>query len=267
MSYFSTEVVKAAQDHAKQAYPLEACGIVVRGEYHRMENKALDPSEHKDEDPDCQCKRCSFRIDSAEIIKICGEDPLEAVVHSHPDGPLFPSESDMRGQITSDVPWVIIGTDGDRVSDPIEWGDSLPVPPILGRRFIHGVQDCYSLIRDTFRLGKEKLAEQDIDWPFDPIYLADCPREDCWWEKGQDLYLENFKTWGFTEISMSEAQPGDVFIMKLLGEEANHAGMLLSGNLVLHHLPGETRISRREPAGGWARMAVKWVRYQGAVRA
>lgn len=261
MSYFAAEVIDEAKKHAKEAYPLESCGVVVRGAYHRFPNMALDPSKHVEDDRDCRCQRCSFAIDSAAVMALCGDDELQGVIHSHPDGPLYPSASDMQGQLVTGVAWAIIGTDGERTSDPIEWGGDVPIEPVLGRRFTHGVHDCYSLIRDTFRLGKEKLAEQGIDWPFEPIELPEFPRDDAWWEDDKDLYLDNFAKAGFREIAMSEAKPGDVFIMKLLTDHANHAGMLLSGNLILHHLPGETRISRREPAGGWVRTAVKWIRF------
>ena len=92
--------------------------------------------------------------------------------------------------------------------------------------------------------------------------LADMPREDGWWEKNKNLYLENFQRWGFETVPADRVQPGDVFIAPIWPSEVlSHGGMLIDHDLILHHLP--ERLSRREPAGIWARYAQFWVRYTG----
>lgn len=186
-----------------------------------------------------------------------------AVLHSHPGGPLFPSEADMRGQIASEVPWGIIPLDEDRIGDPIMWGDSLPIADVIGREFMHGVRDCYSLIRDCFRLGRDRLAAQGVaDWPYEPIELEEIPRDDAWWDGDQDLYGDNFARVGFRSVPLHEAMPGDVFLMSIRSPKANHGGLILPNNLILHHLPA--RLSRREPAGIWLRNATLILRWSDA---
>ena len=77
------------------------------------------------------------------------------------------------------MPWGIIPTDGERVGDPIMWGDQLPIAPLIGREFRHGTSDCYTLVRDAYRLGKDGMKEHGIDgWPLDPIQLPEVPRDD-----------------------------------------------------------------------------------------
>ncbi len=66
---------------------------------------------------------------------------------------------------------------------------------------------------------------------------------------------------GWTEIRREDAQPGDCFLAKIRSDKFNHAGVLVSRDLIMHHLPG--RMSRREPAGIWARQAGRWLRYAG----
>lgn len=249
---------EAAKQHARQCYPEESCGIVVDGVYIPVENIARDPLEHTGE-RDCACRLCSFAMPANVLMK---HPDATMILHSHPNGPLYPSELDMQQQIQSGLTWGIIPLDEDRVGDPILWGGDEPMQPLIGREFVHGIHDCYALIRDTFALGREELARQDIIWPFDPIHLADCPRDDAWWEDGQDLYLDNFAAWGFEEIAFEEARPGDVFLVKIRSEKFNHGGLLIGNSLILHHLPG--RLSRREPAGIWARHAGVWLRYKGA---
>lgn len=248
----SASVISAAQAHARAEYPRESCGLVVGDEYIRCTNIADDPTREA-------------KISGAEQIAARQRGPLVAVLHSHPDGPFFPSHADMLAQIYSAVPWGIIVTDGLRASSPIMWGDDLPIAPMIGREFIHGVADCYTLVRDAYRLGAEGMAAQGMQWPLAPVTLPEVPRDDAWWTQGQRLYEDHFEKFGFRRISMSEARPGDAFLLKIKSDAYNHAGVLLGNNLILHHLP--TRLSRREPVGIWAHAADLWLRYEGSAHA
>lgn len=246
-----------AKVHARAVYPEESCGLIVKGSYIRCENIALDPKNHID-DPNCGCRLCAFEIDPKVYVEHA--DHIDVVVHSHPNGPFYPSKADMEGQLATGKPWAIIPLDEDRVAEkPVIWGGE--IPPILGREFMHGVTDCYAIIKDCYALGKDKLAEQGIlDWPHDPIELPEFPRQDAWWEGEDDLYDQNFGKAGFVEVK-DAPQPGDVFLMKIRSSKNNHAGLLIGDGLIVHHLP--SRMSRREPAGLWGRQAAKWLRYKG----
>jgi cell wall-associated NlpC family hydrolase len=169
----------------------------------------------------------------------------------------------MEQQIISDVPWVIVPIHPESVDPFIIWGDSMPIAPIIGREFVHGVTDCYSCIRDAFRLGRAKLAKQGVDWPFSPHLIKDFPRDLDWWSPqgdrpALDLYAANFSDAGFRPIAREEVRPGDVFLTKIRSDKLNHGGVVVGGGLILHHLPG--RLSRREPAGSWQRVAELWLR-------
>lgn len=258
------EAMAAAREHAKSVYPEESCGFIVKGKYIALKNIAADPSTHTVEDG-CECRLCSFAITDADYLKHARE--IEVVVHSHPNGPAYPSKSDMLHQHEMDVAWAIVTLDETRFGPTVAWGGNCPVEPVIGREFVHGVTDCYSLIHDVYGLGREKLAEQGIDWPFDPIELPIGERDDNWWmmKTDNDLYETNYPVAGFREISAQEVRPGDVFLGKISSNRLNHGGLLLSNNLILHHLPN--RLSRREPAGIWARCAEKWLRYEGKTNA
>jgi cell wall-associated NlpC family hydrolase len=167
----------------------------------------------------------------------------------------------MEGQLKMNVPWAIIPLDEERTGQPIVWGGDTPVPALVGRQFQHGITDCYAIIRDTFRLGREELAKQDIDWPYAPIELPEVPRDDAWWMLGEDLYIDHFAKFGFVEINYTLAQPGDVFLVAVKCETINHGGVLIGGGLIMQHFP--ERLSQRTPAGLWARHANKWIRYVG----
>lgn len=259
-----TDFSKAFLDaklHARQVFPEEACGIVLDSEYIRMQNEAADPAHHEEGNPDCACRLCSFKISSEKIAPNLSK--IQFILHSHPNGTPSPSKIDMAMQIASQVPWGIIPITEDRVGDPVLWGDQLPISPVLGRQFIHGVNDCYSVIRDAFRLGRDGLIEQGVtsSWPYAPITLRDVPRNNEWWNSDDDLYGLLPPSHGWKEISREELQPGDAFLVRFNSDKFSHAGMLIDENLVLHHLPN--RMSRREPAGGWIRKAERFLRYTG----
>ncbi len=238
----------AAKAHARAEFPKESCGLIIDGEYVPCTNAAEDPTK-------------DFFIAPQEMQRYLSSN-IEMIVHSHPGGPYFPSKADMEGQARSAVPWAIIVLDAERIADtPVIWGTEVPLLPILGRPFVHGVADCYSLVRDTFRLGKDKLAEQGIEWPYEPIDLYDLPRDDNWWTLGDNFYVDHYAKQGFREIPMEEARPGDAFLIKIRSSICNHAGVLIGGDQIIHHLP--MRMSRREPAGIWGRAAEMWLRYEG----
>lgn len=249
--FLSIGVLRAAKDHALKEFPRESCGIVIGDEYFPCANVSTTPET-------------DFEISPVEYLSLKAKGAIRCILHSHPGGPYFPSKRDMQGQLDTAVPWGILVTDGQRVSEPTLWGDQLPMAPLLGRSFMHGVHDCYSLIRDAFRIGKIGMAAQGMpDWPFDAHEFPEVPRNDGWWvEKGEDLYTSYFEKVGWRQIAMSEARPGDGFLMRIgKTDKLNHAGLLVGNNLLLHHLP--TRPSRREPAGIWARGADMWLRWEG----
>lgn len=253
--FLGAQAIEDAKKHAVRVFPQESCGFIASGVYVACENSHPTPATHfRIEDP---------RYDAAVIA-----GTIEAVVHSHPNGPIFPSQMDMAQQLQCAVPFVIITLNEDRVSDVVAWGANLPVAPVIGRPFLHGVLDCYSLIRDVYRLGRDELLKQGVHWPLSAIELPEVARDDNWWANGDDLYSAHFEKFGFSTISRDQARAGDIFLVAIGDRrtnpknQLNHGGLLLEYEQILHHLP--TRLSNRIPAGLWARAADLWIRYEGA---
>jgi cell wall-associated NlpC family hydrolase len=133
------------------------------------------------------------------------------------------------------------------------FGPSGYVAPLLGREFVHGVHDCYALIRDWY--------EQERG-----ITLPDFERNERWWEtKGASLYLDNYRAAGFIDVGRdAEPQAGDVLLMTVLSKhgEPNHAGVYLGGGQFLHHTAN--RLSGRALFGGmWSNSLFTVLRYGG----
>ncbi|WP_052692146.1 Mov34/MPN/PAD-1 family protein [Teredinibacter purpureus] len=237
---FDSEAIKIAMAHAQASYPNESVGFVTKQGYVPLKNVASNP-------------RASFSVARHQVKKYRGQ--VLAVIHSHPDGPYYPSASDMRGQLDWGVPWGIIYVEKGSPVEPFFWGDSLPIVPLIGRPFQHGITDCYSYVRDWFRLNRNLL-------------LDEFPRDWDWWQGGQDLYTQNFKSQGFYEIQSSDVQKGDCFLAQF-GRSAviNHAGVYEGGGLIGHQVGdirggySESLLSRRGPLHLWKSKIRMWLRH------
>jgi proteasome lid subunit RPN8/RPN11 len=230
----AAHAARQMMDHAIERYPLESCGLVVAGEYVPCENVADDPSR-------------DFVISTKQFLSA---GKIDAVVHSHPNGPDHPSRTDMQQQMEMMVPWGIVVTDGKTANPPFWWGDSLPIQPLLERTFRHGVSDCYSLVRDWYRLERG-------------IVLPDFARDWEWWNSGGDLYRDGLEKAGFKIIpeGATGCKEGDGFLAQIRSTVPNHAGLYVGKGLILHHL--QNRLSLRQPVNNWMKYITHWVRYQG----
>jgi len=220
----TNEIKAKALIHAKEEFPKESVGLVhvVKGrkKYFPCQNLADTPDE-------------DFVLDPKDYLEAEEQGQVIAVVHSHPKVNHHPSLPDRVACEKSGLPWFIVNPQTEL------WGECAPEGyelPYVGRPFSHGIIDCYSLVRDYYK------KEFKID-------LRDYDRRDQWWEKGENLYLENFKKEGFGEIPLEEVKKGDLFLMKLSSNTVNHAGIYLGDNIVLHHV--QARLSSRDVYGGY----------------
>lgn len=227
--------------HAEHSYPNEAAGVIdSQGVYHPCDNVASNPIE-------------DFEITDAQFEAACGRRPA-AVLHSHTQSahpvtgatrpPMdSPSAADMIAQRDMCVPWGITLCVEGGATDPFWFGDQVPRPPLYGRVFRHGVNDCYALIRDWHR----EVAG---------ITIPEFPRSLDWWEKGegeeppQDLYMQGFAEAGFARVDRAfNPLPGDVFLCRVKSSVCNHGGVYIGEGLIAHHLLWQ--LSCRQPASIW----------------
>ena len=229
--------------HAEQAFPAEACGLLIRTGTGRIympcRNAATTVAEH-------------FVIALESWCAAEDQGQVLAVVHSHPNGSPRPSQADRVSCELHELPWAIVAWPGGA----IQWLEPCGyTAPLLGRDFAHGVLDCYTLVRDWYAR----------EWD---LHLPDYPRHDLWWEdkNGPSLYEQHFAEAGFYQVDTP--QRGDALVM-MLGRSyhPNHAAIYLgedgslssepaaalggSGPFFIHHLYG--RCSTRAVYGPeWA---------------
>lgn len=224
----------AAIQHAIECYPQESCGLIIVADgieqYVPCVNKATTKSEH-------------FIIAAEQYAEIEDMGTITAVVHSHPDAHQRPSEADQVSCELSGLPWYIFAIHKNDEGVVSLFGESSTEPrgyeaPLVGREFAFGVLDCYTLIKDYYHreLG---------------IELPEAERADGWWNKGENLYIDNYQQAGFESVNGTDLQIGDVILMQIRSKVPNHAGVYIGDGLFLHHLYG--RLSSRDIYGGYWR--------------
>lgn len=231
-------IIEAITAHAKTEYARrrECCGLVIvshgKQVYLPCRNRAGSGAE--------------FEIAAEDYAAAEDRGEVVLVVHSHVGVPAIPSAADMVGMEKSGLPWLIMNmpTGAYQIHEPTGF-----VAPLVGRSFVHGVFDCYSLIVDYYR---ETLG----------VALKDYAREDKWWLKGENLYRHLFADAGFYEVGLVDLQPHDIIFMRLGASVDNHGAIFLGDDQILHHPMG--RLSSRDVYGGfWRKISTTAVRYRG----
>ena len=145
-----------------------------------------------------------------------------------------PSQADKISCEKSNLPWYIVNPQTG------QWEYLEPTgykAPLLGREWIWGVTDCWSLVVDWYKEEKGiKLKDYERnmtpdEFLFNPLF------ESYAWRTG------------FRELRPDEpCEKGDVLLMSIMHPTLNHVAIFL-GDMVLHHLAD--RLSCREPYSEW----------------
>ena len=213
-----------AVEHAIADLTREACGLVViikgRMRYWPCKNLATDQD--------------FFFLDPEDWAEAEDTGEIAAVFHSHPHCDCAPSQADRVACEKSGVPWYIYSPHNEG------WATLKPEgykAPLIGRQWVWGVTDCWSLVRDWYA---EEFGIELRDWPRPAAmqtFTEDPQFDRCWEETG------------FVEVPMEEIQHGDAILMSIENHGLNHVGVYADHQMLLHHLRG--RLSSRDIYGGY----------------
>ena len=214
-----------ALEHEKEQDPNEYCGLLlnIRGKEEYFPCRNLSMTAH-------QC----FIIDPEDYVRADNTGEITAVIHSHPVTPPTASEADKISCEEDTLPWHIVNPKTE------QWGYYEPCgykPPLIGRPWVWGVSDCYSLVRGWYKETRN-IELKDWERPTTPEEFIKNPMfESCAWRTG------------FRELRSDEKlQNGDLLFMSILASGLNHVAIFIDGE-VLHHLTD--RLSCKEPYNQW----------------
>ena len=200
-----------AAKHAEESMPKESCGLlaIIKGKetYWPCKNIAESGFEYFVIDPDdwAECE------DAGEII---------GIVHSHPYDPPQPSDNDKASCEYLDLPSHIYSV---RMK---EWFSFKPsgwkTPNLIGRTWIWGKHDCWSLITDYFLEKKQ-------------INLKFWPRPKNLKEFANNPYFEKVLTESGFEKVNDNIKVNDVLLMQGIYDKLNHVALYIGDQTIFHH--------------------------------
>lgn len=233
--------IAQSEHEANPGAPKERCGVVLRtpeGEVKVVEcaNVSVNPTHN-------------FKIGAVEWAGLYMDNEVLEVWHTHNNQSAAPSQADLVELEKTRLPWHI-------VSWP-EGGHSYTLPtgyvaPYEGRMFYHGVLDCYALCKDWYS------REMGIE-------LIEIEREDGWWKKNQNLYLDHFVENGFYEVApevdVKSLRRGDGLLMQVASRVPNHGAIYLGDGKILHHV--QDHLSEITNYGGdWLKRTTHHLRHE-----
>lgn len=214
---------KEILSHAKSTEPQECCGFVVFKDgfsYIPCENISHDPVNF-------------FEISPDDFILAEERGVIVALVHSHPDsafekGLPYLSIADRECQVRTLLDfWLVVDDDIKQFR---------AISPLIGRQFENNKQDCRNIVLDSYMLSGIDLDDKS-EYPFD-------------WFKSSNLYEEGLQRCGFYKLMQKDdVQLGDIILIQVGADVANHAGVYLGNQMMIHH--SEDRLSARVPYNGF----------------
>lgn len=235
------KIIDAVRAHAATSAPDECCGVVIVRDGKQRYIACRNISRNG---------RDTFILHPADYAAAEEQGEVVRIVHSHPFASPEPSQADKVACESTGIPWLIVNHPLGHYVDHMPNGYE---PPLIGRQFIHGVLDCYTLVSDYYQ------KELGIDMPR-------VSRNDAWWNKGQNLYMDNFANAGFVRVDGEPLQKHDGLLMQIRSPVPNHAAVYLGDDMILHHM--YSRLSSRDVYGGyWQKSTVIHLRHRSLINA
>lgn len=215
---------------AELRYPREACGFLIAQGKKAVFMPARNVAEGTDQ----------FVIDHRDYAAAEDAGEIIAIWHSHPEAGGSPSEADLAGCEMTELPWLISafrrteqGFEHDEITVTQPSGFATPY---VGRPYIFGTFDCYSLLADFYR--------REYGIRLDDFHHLRIPE---WWRAGDDILERNWRSQGFVPVTDGTFQEGDALTFAFDSDIPNHVAMYVTGDIILHHMIH--RLSRKETFG------------------
>ena len=204
---------KSFKKYAQEQAPNEACGVfaIIEGKeiFWPCKNLAEGKFDFFMLDPD-DWEECE---DTGEVV---------GVIHSHPVGAATPSDTDRAACEHLGFPYYIYSIEHNHWEclEPFGW----KTPSLIGRRFIWGKHDCWSVVSDWYlEVKKIKL----MDWKR-PKKIKDF--------LNKPQFEEALPKGGFVkQPTNNDVQVGDVLLFRSVTGNLDHVAVYIGDMMILNH--------------------------------
>ena len=213
---FNTDLLYTIIADLRKQLPREGCGMVVNDEYIPCNNISKS-DDH-------------FEIDVKDYVKYLINDEIQCIVHSH-NNEHNASETDMRQQASTGIPWGIFNYVDGKIDDIVFWGDTVEPLPLVGRRFWYGIHDCFSIPRDWWRLRGFNMINHI--------------RDGNWNKNGtSNLIIDSLEKTGWFIIDQDDMEAGDGLLIQTRSGNVSHLAIYDGGGYLIHQLSAPGVLSR-----------------------
>jgi proteasome lid subunit RPN8/RPN11 len=240
-AYLTEQAQEAIKAHALREPSREVCGLVLNVDSKvttlECSNVSLQPEK-------------SFIINPSAILPYLKSGALVAYYHSHPKGDEKLSDGDKRISELAGYPVCCFSLTTGKFAEYTPCGFR---PPLLGRQWISGVQDCFALFQDYYR---EKLGIY-VDRPDITLEVL---------ANGAPMLFEWMRTQDFVRVQ-GKPKEHDVLCMSILCKsgQCNHVAIYTGNNVMMHHLINELS-AIRVYGGAWERNTVAIARHKSLIK-
>lgn len=211
----------------------EPCGLLYlingRPAFSQLKNGSETPNTH-------------FVFKASQYAAYQLQTEIVAIVHGHKDN-CIASKYDLQAMNRANIPYIIFNctTWEYRIYFPESR------PPIAGRKYNFGKEDCFSAARNWYFEHGILYKERNDNWT-----------DENFWKNGNDYIGEFINQFSFTEVTDQSLKYGDLLIFSVGTDIYNHLGVYEENDMFFHH--AYNRISCSENLYEnqvWARSLVK----------
>jgi proteasome lid subunit RPN8/RPN11 len=192
------KIKEKIKEHALKEAPHECCGLIVSSD----KNVNVVPCNNASSSPEHH-----FKIPPFDYVRACNSGKLEAIYHSHPDGPAEFSLADQQNYNATKERFILYSVKDDRFCDSLEEENC----DLLGRSFELGITDCMNIARDYYVSKFGIKAEYDEIWPSNGYYLKKNG------EVNIKKVIERIKYFNFSLIKDKSPKQHDLLVLKATG--------------------------------------------------
>ena len=223
---FSEQVHENIRQHAERMTPQECCGFIIN-------NTSTGKVEIFPCDNIAENKTHNFVINPLQMLEAERLGKILAYYHSHTLGDETPSMPDKINSQSTQLPSLIYSVLTKKFY--LYTPDNFKAP-LIGRPFVWGISDCFSLVYDYYRYELNIVLNNNyFRHNVDDIL--------------QNNYFEkDAETQGFQLVN--QLQKHDILLMKIDAKVGNHVAIYLGNEQILHH-PGPGKLSRRSFYGSY----------------